>query len=101
MKLPYPMWTLNANATVFTSALNGDGEPVKTELFSGRVNYVKKTKQILNANRELIMLNGWVVIPGDISSIKSSHNVTFYVAVCGLDQRVMMVKSLTIVFYEK
>lgn len=91
IKLPFPLWTLNADAIVYTVETNKQSEPIKTKLFEGRVNHVKKTKQMLNANRELIMISGWLVIPGDIHRVDMGLDTPLYVEVAGIVKRVQIV----------
>lgn len=88
MKLPFPSWTLNANAKIYTIEIDKYGEETMTEFFNGRVNHVQKTKQILNAERQLITLSGWVVIPGDIYLPSTNPSVPLYIVGDGLEKRV-------------
>lgn len=96
MKLPFPFWTLNANAVVYKSELSKYSEPIKIEFFNGRVNHIKKTKQVLNAQRELIQLSGSVIIPGDIYDLPTGQlplDMTIYVSVGGLEKRIFSVSK--------
>lgn len=88
MKLPFPMWTLNTEAKIYTIEVDKYGEETMTEFFNGRVNHVQKTKQVLNAERQLISLSGWVVIPGDIYLPSINPDTPLYIAVGGLEKRV-------------
>lgn len=49
------------------SGLNRDGSPKKAVIFEGKCFYSEKTKQILNAERQLITLSGEAIFNGDIA----------------------------------
>lgn len=93
MKLPFPQWTLNSNAKVYYVNRNEYNELEEVEVFNGRVNHVQKTKQILNAQRELIMLSGLVVIPGDLNIDITNDKKPLYVELNNSKQRVMQVNK--------
>lgn len=69
MKLPFPTWTLNSIITVYKHTQTVQGESDNQEVFNGRANHVKQSKQVLNAKRELVLISGWIVVPGDIENI--------------------------------
>lgn len=94
MKLPFPMHILNADIKVYSEELSEDGEPVLTVFFDGRAQYVMKSRQVLNAQRELVMLTGWVVIPGDITEVADvSEETPLFVEVKGIKKRVFSVNK--------
>lgn len=90
MKLPFPKWTLNTNAEVYSSEINDSGKPVKIPIFEGRANYVDKTRQVLNVNRELVLLSGVLIIPGNVLENLDS-DTTLYVKINNLEKRVFKV----------
>jgi hypothetical protein len=65
LKLPFPKWLANTDIKVYSTVLGEDGEE-ETLLFEGKCIYTDKTKQVLNAERQLITLSGKAVIEGDI-----------------------------------
>lgn len=66
MKLPFPKWTLTQNVVISYLSHDENNLPTKTVIFSGKARYDKKSKQILNAQRELVMISGVVVCEGDV-----------------------------------
>lgn len=66
LKLPFPGWTLNTVAKIFVMDIDEDGKETTTVIFDGKVQYVEKTKQIINPERQLVTISGWIVIPGAI-----------------------------------
>ncbi len=59
--------------------LNKDGSPKRTVVFDGKCNYSEKTKQIVNAEKQLITINATALFNGDIApdadSIEGEVNV--------------------------
>lgn len=47
--------------------INEDGSPKKTVIFEGKCNYSEKSKQVLNAERQLVQLNATALFNGDIA----------------------------------
>lgn len=47
--------------------LNKDGSPKRTVIFNGMCNYAEKTKQIVNAEKQLITINATALFNGDIA----------------------------------
>lgn len=68
LKLPFPRFLANTDIKVFSTKLNEDGEPEETILYEGKCIYTDKSKQVLNAERNLITLTGKAVIEGDIKT---------------------------------
>lgn len=66
-KLPFPRFLANTEIKVYRSKINEDGEPVEALLYSGKCIYTDKTRTVLNAEKQLVILTGKVVIEGDIS----------------------------------
>lgn len=67
MKLPFPKWTLTKTVSICSIANDENNKPTQSVIFSGKARYDKKSKQILNAQRELVMISGVVVCEGDIA----------------------------------
>lgn len=85
MKLPFPMWTLNTPVRVLQIDHNEDNAEVETVLFDGKARYDRKTRQVMNAQRELVQISGTVVCVGDIAF---AFNETVFVEVDGEKKRV-------------
>lgn len=51
----------------YEDGINEDGSPKKTVIFDGKCNYSEKSKQIMNAERQLIQLNATALFNGDIA----------------------------------
>jgi hypothetical protein len=77
LKLPFPKWLANIDIKVYSTVLGEDGEE-ETLLFEGKCIYTDKTKQVLNAERQLITLSGKAVIEGDI---KPGEKIQGYIKV--------------------
>ena len=69
MKMKFPKFLLNKRIQVYSTTLGEDGEE-ETLLYDGMCIYDEKSRQILNAERQLITLSGSIVIQGDISPNK-------------------------------
>lgn len=67
LKLPFPKWLANTPIEVWFEGTNTDGDYKEKRIFEGKCIYTDKTKQILNAERQLIILSGKAVIEGAIS----------------------------------
>ncbi|MGG3840767.1 hypothetical protein ABEV00_27560 [Paenibacillus thiaminolyticus] len=65
-KLPFPRWILNTPVKVFQTELSEDGEPGEELIFDGLAFYDEKSRQVLDAERRLVLLSGLIVIEGDI-----------------------------------
>lgn len=65
-KLPFPKWLANTNIEVWIEGTNTDGDYKKEKIFQGKCIYTDKSRQVLNAERQLITLSGKAVIEGAI-----------------------------------
>ena len=70
MELPFPKWLANTPIEVWYEGTNQDGDYIEEKVFDGKCIYTNKSKQIMNAERQLITLSGKVVIEGDICPSK-------------------------------
>ena len=66
LKLPFPRWLANTPIEVWFEGTNTDGDYEEKMIFEGKSIYTDKAKQVLNAERQLILLSGKVVIEGSI-----------------------------------
>ena len=66
LKLPFPTWLANTPIEVWFEGTNTDGDYEEKLIYEGKCIYTDKTKQILNAERQLILLSGKAVIEGSI-----------------------------------
>jgi len=67
MKLPFPKWTLTKEVKICSIVNDENNKPTQNVIFEGKARYDKKSKQILNAQRELVMIRGVIVCEGDIA----------------------------------
>lgn len=65
-KLPFPKWLANTPIEVWLEGTNTDGDYEEKIIFEGKCNYIDKSRQVLNAERQLITLSGKAVIEGAI-----------------------------------
>lgn len=70
MKFPFPKWNANTLVKVFKSTIDSDGEPSEDVMFNDLAIYDEKQRQVLDAERRLVMLSGKVIIEGDIAPNK-------------------------------
>lgn len=66
IKLPFPKWLPKIPVKVVTEGYNSDGDFVSETLYEGLAFYDEKSRQVLNAERQLVLLSGLVIIEGDI-----------------------------------
>lgn len=66
-KLPFPHWACVTPIKVYLTELSEDGEPVEELVYDGLCIYSDKSREKLNAHRELINITGKVIIEGDIA----------------------------------
>ncbi len=71
MKLIFPKWLANTPVQIWLEDINQDGEYINKKIFDGKCIYTCKSKQILDAQRQLVTLSGRVVIEGDICPYKT------------------------------
>lgn len=66
LKLPFPKWLANIQVEVWLEGTNTDGDYEEKLIYEGKCIYTDKAKQVLNAERQLILLSGKAVIEGSI-----------------------------------
>ena len=66
LKLPFPKFLANTPIEVWVEGTNTNGDYEEKKIFEGKCIYTDKSRQVLNAERELILLSGKVVIEGSI-----------------------------------
>jgi|SRR5690625_2868369 len=67
MKFPFPKWLPKIPVQVYFEGTDSDGEYIEDVIYDGPAFYDEKSKQVLDAERRLVMLSGLVIIEGDIS----------------------------------
>ena len=65
-KLLFPKWLANTDIEVWFEGTNSDGDYEEKKIFDGKCIYTDKSRQVLNAERQLITLSGKAVIEGSI-----------------------------------
>ena len=80
-KLPFPDWLANVDYELVLNAegISEDGEPIGSVETSGKCIFSEKAKRIIDSEGKAIILNGKVIIKGDIApSLKtvSDGNIT-------------------------
>lgn len=71
MRFPFPKWNQVTPVKVFENKINELGEPVERVLYDGLAFYDEKQRQVLDAERRLVVLSGKVIIEGDIAPGKT------------------------------
>lgn len=66
MKFPFPKWLPKIPVKVYWEGTDSDGEHVEDLIYDGLAFLDEKSKQVLDAERRLVMLTGLVIIEGDI-----------------------------------
>lgn len=66
LKLPFPKFLANTEIEVFYEGTNADGDYEERSIYKGKCIYTDKSRQVLNAERQLITLSGKTVIEGSI-----------------------------------
>lgn len=66
-KLPFPEFLVNTPVEVWQTGTNTDGDYEEVKIFEGKCIYTDKSKQVLNAEKQLVTLSGRVTIKGDIN----------------------------------
>lgn len=66
LKLPFPKWLANTPIEVWFEGTNSDGDYEEKLIFEGKCIYTDKSKQVLNAEKQLIQLSGMATIEGSI-----------------------------------
>lgn len=67
MKFPFPSWNANTPVKVYNTVIDNKGEPTDVVMYDGLAIYDEKQKQVLDAERRLVVLSGKVIIEGDIA----------------------------------
>lgn len=88
LKLPFPRWLANTPIEVWFEGTNTDGDYEKSRIFNGKCIYTDKSKQVLNAEKQLITLSGKVVIEGSIYDIPFQG----YVNINGLKKKIYSIE---------
>lgn len=66
MKFPFPRWNQVTPVQVYQTEQGRYGE-VETLIYDGKCFYDEKSRQILDAERRLVLLSGLIIIEGDIN----------------------------------
>lgn len=77
LKLPFPEFLANTDVEVFQTGTNSDGDYEEVSIYKGKCIYTDKSKQVLNAERQLVTLSGRVTIKGDINLGKVIEGYVF------------------------
>lgn len=67
LKLPFPKFLANTGIRVYSTELNEDGGTDDTPVYDGKCIYTDKIKQIMTAEKQLVILTGKAVIEGNIA----------------------------------
>lgn len=80
-KLPFPDFLAKTDIKVFlTGGLSEDGEPVEKVIYDGMCIYNEKSRQVLDAERRLVLLSATAIIKDDIYP---GEDIEGYVQVAG------------------
>jgi|SRR5690625_1859992 len=88
MKFPFPRWNQVTPVKVYKNEIDELGEPVETVLFDGLAFYDEKQRQVLDAERRLVVLSGKVIIEGDIAP---KQEISGYVKIDGIKKAIHQV----------
>lgn len=77
MRFPFPKWNQVTPVRVYQTELSRYGEPVETLVYDGKCFYAEKSRQVMTAERQLVMLSGLIVIEGDINPDKTIEGFVF------------------------
>ncbi|BFH60745.1 hypothetical protein [Paenibacillus azoreducens] len=80
MRFPFPRWNQVTPVQVYQTDLSEDGEPVEDLIYDKKCFYDEKSRQVLNAERQLVQLSGLIIIEGDINPGKTIEG---YVLISG------------------
>lgn len=67
MKFPFPKWLPKIPVRVYWEGTDSDGEYRNFLLYDGTAFFDEKTKQVMDAERRLVMIAGLLIIEGDIA----------------------------------
>lgn len=90
MKFPFPRWNQVTPVKVYQTELSEEGEPVQELLHDGKCCYDERSKQVMTAERQLVLLNGLIIIEGDIAPGKPTFEG--YVLICGERKNIHSIK---------
>lgn len=88
MRFPFPSWNANTDIKVYRTVVDNKGEPTEDVIYEGKAIYDEKQRQVLDAERRLILLSGKVIIKGDIAP---RQKISGYVAINGVDKAIHQV----------
>jgi len=66
MKLPFPRWNQVTPVKVFRIELGETGE-TETLIYDKKCLYDERSRQVMDAQRRLVLLSGLIIIEGDIA----------------------------------
>lgn len=66
MKFPFPHWLPKIPIKVYWEGTDSDGEYRNDLIYDGLAFLDEKSRQVLDAERRLVMLSGLIIIEGDI-----------------------------------
>lgn len=66
MRFPFPSWNQVTPVKVYQTGTSKYGEPIEELIFDGLAFYDEKQRQVMNAERQLVLLSGKIIIEGDI-----------------------------------
>lgn len=90
MRFPFPRWNQVTPVKVYRTELSEDGEPGEELLYDKKCFYDERSRQVMTAERQLVLLSGLIVIEGDIAPGKPSFEG--YVKICGDRKNIYRVK---------
>ncbi|WP_179016209.1 hypothetical protein [Paenibacillus sp. 79R4] len=67
MKFPFPSWNQVTPVKVYQTELSEDGEDVEELIHDGKCFYDERSRQVMDAERRLVLLSGLIIIEGDIN----------------------------------
>jgi len=88
MRFPFPSWNANTDVKVYRTIVDNKGEPSEETIYEGLAIYDEKQRQVLDAERRLIVLSGKVIIEGDIAP---KQEISGYVKVDGIKKAIHQV----------
>ena len=66
MRFPFPTWTQVTPVMVYQTEQGRHGE-VETLIYDDKCFYDERSRQVLDAERRLVLLSGLIIIEGDIN----------------------------------
>lgn len=89
MRFPFPRWNQVTPVKVYQTVLGRTGQ-TETLLHDGKCFYDERSRQVMTAERQLVLLSGLIVIEGDIAP--GQQTFEGYVMICGERKVVYRVK---------